>query len=107
MRRGITSFFDPPVPLNGRSKRLYPMLVLTALVTGYQGSILSTILTYPAQQWGKSASEQARLLAVLRFDIVAALLIVRAADHLGRKRILTYCALAAPVRGRSPHQLRS
>ena len=97
MRRGITSFFDPPIPLNGRSKRLYPMLVLTALVTGYQGSILSTMLTYPAQQWGKSASEQARLLAVLRFDILAALLIVRAADRLGRKRILSSCALAAPV----------
>ncbi len=55
------------------------------------------MLTYPARQWGKTGPEQTHLLALLRFDIVAAMIIVRAADRFGRRNLLIWSSIAAPV----------
>ncbi len=95
--RTVTRFVRPPAPLDERARRILPILVFTAFVTGYQGSILSTILTYPARQWGKTSADQTHVLALLRLDIVAALVIVRAADRFGRRNLLALSSLAAPI----------
>lgn len=95
--RRVVDVIAPPVALTPRVVRLLVILAGVAFITSYQGSILSTLLTYPAQQWGESASSQARVLALLRFDIVFALAIVRAADRYGRRRLLIAGSIIGPI----------
>ena len=95
--RRVLKLVACPVALDRRITRLLVILSGVAFITSYQGSVLSTILTYPAKQWGESARSQAQVLAVLRFDIVFAFLIVRAADRHGRRRVLIIGSIAGPL----------
>jgi MFS family permease len=97
LKKRVRNAFASPIPLDDKTRRLLFILIVASFVAGYQGSLLSTMLTYPARQWNKSSASQADLLAVLRFDVLASLAIVRLADRMGRKRLLIICSLIAPL----------
>ena len=93
----VTRWLAPPVPLAQSQRTLLKGLAVVALVVGYQGSITSASLTFAAEQWGATAAAQSRSLAVIRADILLALIIVRSADRVGRRRLLLLCATFGPV----------
>ena len=92
----VNRWLAPPVPLTVRQRTLLKGLAIVALVAGYQGSITSASLTFAAEQWGATSAVQSRSLAFIRADIVLSLLLVRAADRVGRRRMLLVCAVFGP-----------
>ncbi len=78
-------------------RRLLLVLAVFSAMAGYQGSVLTAILTYAADGWNASLAARSRSLAVLRADIVLTLLIVRAADRMGRRRTLLFSAVVSAL----------
>ena len=54
-------------------------------------------MTYVAEDFGASDRQQTTALAVIRLDIILTLVLVRAADRYGRRRMLLTCATIGPV----------
>lgn len=73
------------------------MLAVVAVGTSFQGSIPSASLTYAAREWGNSTAEQTRALAVIRSDIVFAIVLMRLADRYGRQSLLQITAVVGPL----------
>jgi MFS family permease len=84
-------------PLSSSHRRLLLVLAVFSVMAGYQGSVLTAILTYAADGWDASLAARGRSLAVLRADIVLTLVIVRAADRIGRRRTLLFAAVVSAV----------
>lgn len=93
----IAGWIAPPVALARTHVRLIVGLAVVAATVGYQGSVSSAALTYAAREWGTSPTVQSRALAVMRGDILLALVLVRAADRYGRRRLLLVTATAGPL----------
>ena len=93
----IAGWIAPPVALARGHVRLIIGLAIVAAATGYQGSVSSAALTYAAREWGTSPTVQSRALAIMRGDILLALVFVRAADRFGRRRVLLAAAVAGPM----------
>jgi MFS transporter, putative metabolite:H+ symporter len=87
----------PPEPLDKASRAALFVLAIVAVGTSFQGSIPSASLTYAAREWGNSTAEQTRALAVIRADIVVAVVLLRLADRYGRQRLLQVTASIGPV----------
>jgi MFS family permease len=80
----------------GLRQTLGILLVLSALA-GYQGTIITSALTFAADSWHQSTGAQSRALAILRADIFGALFVMRLADHIGRRKSLLVVAAIAPL----------
>ena len=87
----------PPVELGLQVRNLLRILALLAVGTAYQGSLPSASMTYVAKEFGNTTSEQSRALAVIRFDIVFSLVMLRLADRFGRRRLLLVTATGGPM----------
>ncbi len=87
----------PPDRIGARGVRTLLSLVVIAATAGYQGSLPTVVMTYVADDFGASDRQQTTALAVIRLDIVLTLVLVRAADRYGRRRVLLTCAAVGPV----------
>ncbi len=72
------------------------LIVLSALA-GYNGTIITSALTFAADGWGQSTGAQSRALAILRADILGAIVVMRVADRVGRRKSLLAVAAVAPL----------
>ncbi len=89
--------FRPPEPIGGAGRTLLLCLGVIAATAGYQGSLPTVVMTYVADQFGATDPQQNTALALIRLDIFFTLVLVRAADRIGRRKMLLLCATAGPV----------
>jgi MFS family permease len=97
LQQRVPRFMRPPGALNPQQwKLLFAMMVIGAN-TGYQGTVTTQAITFVADEFGSNKEAQGRALAVIRADIVLTLIIMRIADHIGRRRTLLVCAVVGPL----------
>jgi MFS family permease len=80
----------------GLRRTLGVLIVLSALA-GYEGTIITSALTFAADGWGQSTGAQSRALALLRADILGAIVVMRLADRFGRRKTILAAAAAGPL----------
>jgi MFS family permease len=71
--------------LTAANRQLLLTLTIISVVIGYQGTVLTGLLTYAADSWDASLAARGRTLAALRGDIVITMVIVSFADRVGRR----------------------
>lgn len=94
---GLRRLISPPEPIGRAAWLLLGSLVAVTAGAGFQGSLPTVLMTYIADDFGANDNAQARALAFIRLDIVLTLVLVRAADRVGRRRMLLICATLGPV----------
>lgn len=96
-RERTAATFRPPEPIGRSGRTLLLCLGVIAATAGYQGSLPTVVMTYVADQFGATGPQQNTALALIRLDIFFTLVLVRAADRVGRRRMLLVCATAGPM----------
>ena len=86
------NLLSPPEPIGRAGWMLLASLFSVAAGAGYQGSLPSVLMTFVADSFGSTNRQQSQALAVIRLDIVLTLVLVRAADRVGRRRMVLLCA---------------
>lgn len=87
----------PPEPIGRPGWSLLASLFSVAAAAGFQGSLPSVLLTFIADSFGATNRQQSQALAFIRLDIVLTLVLVRAADRVGRRRMVLVCATVGPI----------
>ena len=96
-RHGALSMLRPPEQIGRLGTTLLLCLGVIAVTAGFQGSLPTVVMTYAADQFGATDAQQNTALALIRLDIFFTLALVRAADRLGRRRMLLVCASVGPT----------
>ena len=96
-RQRTATAFRPPEPISRSGQTLLLCLGIIAATAGYQGSLPTVVMTYVADQFGATDPQQNTALALIRLDIFFTLVLVRAADRVGRRKMLLGCATAGPL----------
>src|SRR5690606_33654999 len=87
-KRGSQAWWAPPeVPDLAASIALGAACTL-AVVYGYLGSLLTQTVTFAADTFDASKSDQSLVLASVRVGVLGALVLTAMADRVGRRRIL-------------------
>ena len=81
-------FWAPPERFDTKGARSFAMLIFAALAAAYLGTLLSQTITFVAEEFDKGKSTQGWVTSMTRGGALLALLIVREADRLGRRRML-------------------
>lgn len=82
-----------PTPLSPYHKRLFVFLSVASFFEGYDFLALTQILPNLGKEMGLGASDEGMLVAVINVGTMIAYLLVRKADHWGRKKVLTLTIL--------------
>lgn len=88
-------WWSPPDTLDSRSSMVLSLAAVLAVVTGYQGTLITQTITFAAGQFGSPDGAQGVALAFTRLDVLLFVPLVALADRRGRRRI----ALATAVAG--------
>ena len=93
-------WWSPPERLDGRAAGVLAALCVLSVALGYLGTLLTQTMTFAAEEFGASRSDQSLALTVVRADVVIAVGVVTWADRRGRRRALVAagalgCALTA------------
>jgi MFS family permease len=78
-------------------RRTLGILIALSALAGYQGTIITSALTFAADGWGQSTGAQSRALAILRADILGAIVVMRLADRIGRRKSILAVAAIGPL----------
>lgn len=81
-------WWAPPQRLDQRATRVLGVICTLSVITGYLGTVLTQTITFAADRFGSSNTEQSGTLAAVRVGVLGSLFIVAAADRRGRRRIL-------------------
>jgi MFS family permease len=92
-------WWAPPQRLDARGASVLSLLAVASLGVGYLSTMLTQTLTYAADEFGATDSDQTHVLAWVRVGIVISLVIVGLADRKGRRRVIVALAVAAPLIG--------
>jgi MFS family permease len=90
-------WWAPPQRLDPRAATSLDALAGAALAIGYLGTVLSQTFTFAAAEFGTDRRMQGISLAVVRADVVLALVLVAMADKRGRRRLLLMSAAVGTV----------
>jgi MFS family permease len=91
---GGKPWWSPPESPDAHASTALGSLCVLALVFGYIGTLLTQTITYAAEEFSASKTDQAATLAAVRIGVLGALAITALADRHGRRRALLSCALA-------------
>ncbi|MGH9178602.1 MAG: MFS transporter, partial [Acidimicrobiales bacterium] len=92
-----TPWWAPPDRLDARSARSLSVLCGLSVVVGYLGTVLTQTITFAADEFGADKGAQGVALAVVRADVVVALVLVALADRRGRRGVLLLASAAGCV----------
>jgi MFS family permease len=101
-QRGRSPVWAPPDALDARSGTILGLLLSLALLSGYTGTVLTQTITYAADEFGRGATAQGNVLAVVRVGVLGSLAIVALSDRKGRRRLLLWSvglAIGATIAG--------
>jgi len=96
-RRYRQPWWAPPERLDARAAAALATLAVSAMTVGYTNTLLTQTIAFAGDDFGASDWARSVSLAVVRSGIVISLLVVSLADRVGRRRILLFCAAAAPI----------
>lgn len=95
--QGTKPWWSPPETPDAQAATALGALSLLALVFGYVGSLLSQTITFAADEFAASKTDQGATLAAVRIGVLGALALTALADRKGRRRVLVACAAVACV----------
>jgi putative MFS transporter len=87
----------PPEPLSAGSLKTLGILFWVQVIVAYCGTLLGQTLAFAAPSLHASPEAQATALAVARVDVLIALPLGRAADRIGRVRLLLLALVTAVI----------
>ncbi len=94
---GRPPWWSPPQRLDERSASVLGIICTLSMVVGYLGTVITQTLTFAADRFGSTNTEQSGTLAAVRIGVLASLVIVAAADRHGRRRVLLWSIIASCV----------
>ena len=95
---GRQPWWAPPERLDARAASVLGVLACAAVVAGYLNTLLTQTVTFAAEELGGGGSRsQSQVLAAVRVGILVALVLVAAADRVGRRPVLLACAIGGCV----------
>jgi MFS family permease len=92
---GHTPWWSPPESPDARGSTAIGTLCYLGLVFGFVGTMLTQTITFAADEFGASKSDQSAVLALVRVGALGALVVTTFADRRGRRRVLLFCAGSA------------
>ncbi len=87
-QRNDAPFWAPPERFDTAGAQAFAVLIFAALAAAYLGTLLSQTITFVAEEFGKGKSTQGWVTSMTRGGALLALLVVREADRLGRRKML-------------------
>ncbi len=94
---GTRPWWSPPEPPDAHAATALGSLCALAVVFTYIGTLLSQTITFAAEEFSASKTQQGATLAAVRIGILGALALTALADRKGRRRVLLACAVAGCV----------
>lgn len=89
---GARPWWSPPETPDRHAATALGSLCALAVVFSYIGTLLSQTITFAADEFGATTTEQGATLAGVRIGILGALALTALADRRGRRRVLLACA---------------
>ena len=99
-RPGHTPWWSPPEAPDRRGSTALGTLCYLALVFGFIGTLLTQTITFAADEFDASKTDQGAVLSLVRIGVLGALVVTTLADRRGRRRVLLGCAAAGCSAGR-------
>ncbi|MGH9118979.1 MAG: MFS transporter [Acidimicrobiales bacterium] len=90
-------WWHPPDRFDRRSATVLALLCSIAIVGGYLGTLITQTITFAADEFGASRTDQGAILAVTRVGVLVAVVLGAVADRRGRRRVLGLAAAAGCV----------
>lgn len=87
-QRTDAPFWAPPERFDTKGAQSFALLIFAALAAAYLGTLLSQTITFVAEEFDKGKSTQGWVTSMTRGGALLALLVVREADRIGRRRML-------------------
>lgn len=81
-------WWAPPEVLDARAATVLSVLCVLGAFAGYLGTLITQTITYAADQFGASTTQQGTLLAGVRVGVLLSLVVVAVADRRGRRVVL-------------------
>jgi len=91
---GTVPWWSPPDRFSPRQATVLGLLCTFTLISGYLGTVITQTITYAADEFDASRSEQGAVLAAVRVGVLLSLVVVALADRRGRRRMLLLAAVA-------------
>ncbi len=95
--QGGKPWWSPPETPDAQAATALGALCALAVVLGYIGTLLSQTITFAADEFAASKTDQGATLAAVRIGVLGALALTALADRHGRRRVLLACAGAGCV----------
>lgn len=95
--RTTAPFWAPPQRFDARGSHSFALLIFAALAAAYLGTLLSQTITFVAKEFGEGTSTQGWVTSMTRGGALLALLVVREADRVGRRRMLLFAGAASAL----------
>jgi MFS family permease len=96
-RRRALPFWAPPETTDAITATAIGALCTLAVVFGYLGTLLTQTITFAADEFGASKTDQGATLAAVRIGVLGAIALTTMADRRGRRRVLLGSAAVASV----------
>jgi MFS family permease len=93
----LRPFWVPNDRLDVRSASVLMVAALATLTFGYLNTLHTQTLTFVAEEFGSTRSDQSWSAAAVRTGIVIAIGIGALADRRGRRTLVLACSIAAPI----------
>jgi len=90
-------FWAPPDRFDAKGARAFALLIFAAMSAAYLGTLLSQTITFVADEFDKGRSTQGWVTSMTRGGALLALVVVREADRVGRRRMLLFAGAASAV----------
>jgi len=90
-------FWAPPQRFDARGAHTFALLIFAALAAAYLGTLLSQTITFVAKEFDKGTSTQGWVTSMTRGGALLALLVVREADRVGRRRMLLFAGTCSAI----------
>jgi MFS family permease len=94
---GARPWWSPPESPDAHAATALGSLCALAVVFSYIGTLLSQTITFAADEFSASKTDQGATLAAVRIGILGALALTALADRTGRRRVLLGCAAVGCV----------
>jgi len=95
--RDDAPFWAPPERFDAKGARSLGLLIFAALSAAFLGTLLSQTITFVAEEFDKGTSTQGWVTSMTRGGALLALLVVREADRVGRRRMLLVAGVGSTL----------
>lgn len=106
-KRNNFPFWHPPTQLDADTILTIWTLIGIAFLNSYYATLLGQLLTFTAREFHASTNAQGLVLGASRLDIVPALILLAAADKIGRTKVILFStamgAIFSALGGLSPN----